>query len=215
MTTWLITINVVVFIVDVLTYGRLTEWGCLSGAGISRIQVWRLITFQFLHAGPFHLIFNMLWFYFLGPLAEWRMGKRRFLTFYLICGICGGAAFLIQWWLRERVIGVDTILVGASAGIFGIMAAAVVLAPSMTFRLWFPPVSLSLRAMFWIMIGLALITLYTGGFNGGGEASHLGGAAIGALLIRKIHWLNPLAMQRRQNFWKPGDTTTPFFRGDV
>src|SRR6184192_4197390 len=98
MSGWIIAINIVVFIADVLSFGRLTQWGCLSGSGILRVQVWRLITFQFLHAGPIHLIFNMLWFYLLGPLVEWRMGKRRFLTFYLICGVAGGAAFLIQWW---------------------------------------------------------------------------------------------------------------------
>src|SRR5205814_10419024 len=129
-------------IAAVLSFERLMKLGCLSGEGILRVQVLRLITFQFLHAGPIHLIFNMLWFYLLGPLVEWRMGKRRFLIFYLICGVAGGAAFLIQWWVRERLMNADTLLVGASAGIFGIMAAAVVLAPGMTFRLWFPPVSL-------------------------------------------------------------------------
>ena len=81
--------------------------------------------------------------------------------------------------------------------------------------MWFPPVTISLRAMFWIMVGLALLTLYTGGFNAGGEAAHLGGAAMGALLIRRLHWLSMAEGRRqRQQFWKPGDPSSRFFRGD-
>src|SRR4051812_42378495 len=58
MTTWLIVLNIIIFIIDVLTYGQLTRYGALSGHGIRHVQIWQLITFQFLHAGPFHLIFN-------------------------------------------------------------------------------------------------------------------------------------------------------------
>jgi membrane associated rhomboid family serine protease len=215
MTTWLIALNVVIFILDVLFQYQLTRFGALSGHGIVHLQFWQLLTFQFLHAGPFHLLFNMLWLYFLGPLVEWRFGKMRFLFFYLFCGLAGGALFLFQWYFRDRPAGHDSLLVGASAGIFGVMAAAVRLAPGIKIRFWFPPIAVTLRAMFWIMVGLAAITIYTGGFNNGGEAAHLGGAAMGALLVRKVNWLNFSQGPRRQRFWKPGDPTTSFIRKNI
>jgi membrane associated rhomboid family serine protease len=215
MTTWIIAANIIIFIIDVLTYGQLTRYGALSGHGIRHVHFWELITYQFLHAGPLHLIFNMLWLYFLGPLVEWRFGKARFLLFYLICGLAGGGCFLLQWYLRDRLMGQDSLLVGASAGIFGIMAAAVKLAPGVMIRMWFPPIAITLRVMFWILVGLAAITIYTGGFNTGGEAAHLGGAAMGAILIRKVHWLDVAQGAQRQRFWKPGDPTTSFLRKDI
>jgi len=215
MSTWIIAANVIIFITDVLTYGKLTRYGALSGYGIRHVQFWQLITYQFLHAGPWHLIFNMLWLYFLGPLVEWRFGKGRFLFFYLICGLAGGGCFLLQWYLRDRLTGQDSMLVGASAGIFGVMAAAVKLAPGVMIRMWFPPIAITLRIMFWIMVGIAAITIYTGGFNGGGEAAHLGGAAMGAILVRKVHWLSLAQGPSRQRFWKPGDPTTSFLRKDL
>ena len=215
MTTWIITLNVIVFIIDVLIGGQLTRYGDLSGHGIRHVQIWHLFTFQFLHAGPFHLIFNMLWLYFLGPLVEWRFGKSRFLFFYLICGLAGGGCFLLQWYLRDRLMGQDSMLVGASAGIFGVMAAAVKLAPGVMIRMWFPPIAITLRVMFWIMVGLAALTIYTGGFNTGGEAAHLGGAAMGAIFIRKVHWLSFAQGPRRPRFWRSGDPTTSFLRKDV
>ncbi len=215
MTTWLIAINIIIFIIDALTYGQLTRFGALSGHGILHVQVWQLLTFQFLHAGPFHLIFNMLWLYFLGPLVEWRFGKVRFVLFYLFCGLAGGALFLFQWYFRDRLLNQDTLLVGASAGIFGVMAAAVKLAPGVKIRMWFPPIAITLRAMFWILVGLAALTIYTGGFNNGGEAAHLGGAAVGALLVRKVNWLDLARGPKRQRFWKPGDAATTFLRKDI
>src|SRR5206468_2059501 len=74
--------------------------------------------------------------------------------------------------------------------IFGVLAPAANLAPGVQLRMWFPPIAITLRTMFWIMVGIAALTIYTGGFNNGGEAAHLGGAAMGALLIRKVNWLN-------------------------
>jgi membrane associated rhomboid family serine protease len=215
MTTWLIVITSIIYVADVLSGNRLTTLGALSGRGIIRVQVWRLLTFQFLHASPIHILFNMLWFYFLGPLVESRMGKRRFLGFYLLCGVAGGAAFLFQWWLRQYFQGFNSTLVGASAGIFGVMAAAVILAPEVSMRIFFLPISIKLWVVFWIMVAIAVLTSFTGGFNAGGEASHLGGAAMGFLLVKRVHWLNVADRGKGTKFWRPGDPASSFFRKDV
>ena len=96
--TWIIVINVVIFVADTASRGLLTHWGSFSVVGGFRhLQLWRLITFQFLHVGPLHLIFNMLWLYFLGPIVEPWLGKRRFVAFYLACGVASAltAALLV------------------------------------------------------------------------------------------------------------------------
>lgn len=216
MTVWLIAINIAVFVVDLLSVNVLRDWGELSIDAIRHAQVWRLITFQFLHADPWHLIVNMMWLYFFGPMVEGRMGKMRFLAFYLICGLAGGGAFIAMWLVHFPRLDDASSLVGASAGIFGSMVAATYLAPGMRLRLWFPPISVTLRVVMWIAIGLALVTIYTGGWNSGGEAAHLGGAAAGAILIRNVRWLNRFgARQHRQRFWRPGDSADNFFRKDA
>ena len=61
----------------------------------------------------------------------------------------------------------------------------------MTITLWFPPIPITLRAA-WAYIGIAVYTVITYGHNAGGEASHLGGALWGYLLISNPHWLNYL-----------------------
>src|SRR5947209_15008284 len=88
--TWLIVLNVAVFLLDHLLGGMLTYLGYFSATtAIDMLQVWRFLTFQFLHAGVWHVFFNMLALYYFGPLVENFLGSRRFLAFYLICGIAG------------------------------------------------------------------------------------------------------------------------------
>src|SRR5690348_16828059 len=95
-TTWLIAINVAVFVLDVVTGGLLREWGCFSAdTAIGGLQVWRFITFQFLHFGTWHIFGNMLALYFFGPMIERYLGSKRYLAFYLICGVAGAVMYLL------------------------------------------------------------------------------------------------------------------------
>src|SRR5438067_10747629 len=126
----------------------------------------------------------MLWLYLLGPIIEPLLGKRRYLTLYIVSGVAGGLAFL----LLERIGATPapgTSLVGASAGILGTMAAAVCVAPRLPIRFWFPPVSIPLWVLLVAAVVLALVTVRTGGWNSGGEVAHLGGAFTGLLLFRR------------------------------
>jgi hypothetical protein len=76
-------------------------------------------------------------------------------------------------------------LVGASAGIYGILAGIAVIAPQLRVRLLFPPVEVSMRQLALFMLGFAVFAIFTGfGGNAGGEAGHLGGAILGFLLVK-------------------------------
>ncbi len=198
-TTWLIIINVAVYVLDVLlvaaglgaetqigTLGPLQSIGYFSAeTAVHSMQIWRFITFQFLHAGIGHLFFNMLALYFFGPMVEQYLGSRRFLGYYLLCGMAGAAAYLVLWRLGIIVSEAWVPLVGASAGIFGILLAGARIAPNTKVMLLFPPIPISLKAMAWIFVGIALLTILQQGPNAGGEAAHLGGAVLGFLLIRR------------------------------
>jgi len=102
----------------------LTDWGGFSiNSAIRGMQVWRFVTCEFLHASPGHLFFNMLWLYFLGPLVEGWLGKRRYLAFYLIGGVAAGAL--------QFVLGPNSTIpnVGASGAIAAVLGAYIVLYP--------------------------------------------------------------------------------------
>jgi membrane associated rhomboid family serine protease len=224
MTMWIIVINVAVFLLDrlllnagqgvvirvqfgdhiaSLRFGPLEYWGHFSElTAIGYFQIWRFITFQFLHANLGHLFFNMLALFFFGPLVENYLGSRRFVPFYLLCGV-GGALFYLILMLVGFRIGYPWVpLVGASAGIFGVLIAAAMIAPNATVLLMgmFP---MPLRTMVWLFIAMAAYTVLFTGPNAGGEAGHLGGAIVGWLLMQRPQLLGVFSGEglRRRGGW--------------
>lgn len=222
-TTWLIALNVAVFVIDGILaqsglgyrvglsmWGPLEVWGYFSAdQAIFHLQLWRFITFQFLHASIGHLFMNMLALYFFGPMVESYLRSRRYLIFYLLCGMAGGVAYLLMWQVHLLITASWVPLVGASAGIFGVLIAAARVAPDTTVMLLFPPIPMRLKVMVWIFIGLAAYTVLTQGHNAGGEAAHLGGAAAGFLLMqypRALNWIDPLSWRKK----RPSPWNTPW-----
>jgi membrane associated rhomboid family serine protease len=213
MTIWLVVVNVAVFIADLISGGVLSEWGAFScTSAISGLQFWRFLSFQFLHADVFHLLFNMLSLYYFGRFVEARLQKRNMLVFYLLCGIAGPLMMLLLWRMQLLAVTASTQLVGASAGVFGVLVAAACISPKLTIRLLFPPVALYLRTVVIALLALAILTIVRDGWNAGGEAAHLGGAVAGFFLIRNVGVLDRVSRRKRHRFWKPGDPSTSFFR---
>jgi membrane associated rhomboid family serine protease len=193
--------------IDPYGLGPLELWGFFSPqTAVLHGQFWRFITFQFLHAGTAHLLMNMVSLYFFGPMIEQYLGRARFIAFYLVCGIGGAVSYLILWTTGILIGSPWLPLVGASAGIFGILIAAALVAPDATVMLLFPPIPMRLKILAWIMLGLAAWTVITHGRNAGGEAAHLGGALVGYALIfrpwRRILQRRRLrGPQRPQQWW--------------
>ncbi len=171
---------------------------------VRKVEVWRLIGFQFLHASSWHLFFNMVALFFFGPMVEHYLGAKRYLAFYLLCGICGALLYLalnllgyiialytqgpvaIPWLLFNSPYQP---LVGASAGIFGVLMAGAYLAPNDMVALFFV-LPMRLVTLAYGLVILAVVTVAFGGPNAGGEAGHLGGAAAGFYFIRHPHHLH-------------------------
>lgn len=194
--TWLIVLCIAIHVIVTLlarvgpnfvTYGAFTVSDTLAG------QVWRLVTFQFLHGGLFHLGMNCLGIWFFGPMVERRLGKARMLAFYLLCGFGGAAGFMLLYFTGIITATPTTPLIGASAGVFGLIAGAMRLLPDRILNLQFPPIDITVFRFGAVYLSLAAFIVLAHGnnaySNAGGEAAHLGGAAIGWLLAGKLAWL--------------------------
>ncbi|HEY7087135.1 MAG TPA: rhomboid family intramembrane serine protease [Tepidisphaeraceae bacterium] len=211
-TLWLIILNIAVAVLDpILSYfginylepvgpGAYAPFRPLFGLGyfslqttVYNLELWRVITFQFLHAGVAHLLFNMLALYFFGPLVEAYLGSRRYLAFYLLCGMGGPFAYMVLWKAKFLIVSPAVTLVGASAGIFGVLIAAAQIAPDATVLIY-GILPIRLKTLAWVLLAIAIYTVLaygsTGRHNAGGEAAHLGGALVGYILIHNPNWLN-------------------------
>ena len=202
MCTLIIAVNVIIQLLRYVAPGvwvTLAQYGHFSTAkAIFGIEFWRFLTFQFLHANLLHLAFNMLGIWFLGRLVEDQLGPKKFLAFYLVCGIFGGVMYLLLNFLGG-VLGISlpgllmndpaTPLIGASAGVFGVVMACAYIAPNSTVQLLFPPIPMKMKVFAYGFVGLALLMLLLGSNNAGGEAAHLGGAIAGFFFIRNSHLL--------------------------
>ena len=170
--------------------------------GLRGFEFWRFISFQFLHANLTHLLFNMIGLYFFGVLVEQYLGSKRYLAFYLLCGIIGACAYLLlnfAGWTVFSLTGRElpvllvndpgTPLIGASAGVYGVVIASAFLVPNQRVLLFFV-IPMKLSTLAYGLVAVALFSVIIGTTNAGGEAAHIGGALAGYWLIRRPHLLH-------------------------
>lgn len=151
----------------------------LSDRGLAKGMIWQFITYQFVHAGFFHLLVNMLGLWFAGNILERIFGPRRFVVFYLLCGIAGG--------LLQIALSPGPTVVGASGSVCGLVAAFSTMFPQMPVTaLLFFVIPIRMRAMWLgiIVAGVSLFMLLTGWLGNIGNAAHLGGAIAGFGLVK-------------------------------
>lgn len=206
----LLILNIGIYFADLLFFeDAITNFGAFSiGSAIFEKNIWEFITFQFMHGSVGHVLFNSLGLFFFGPFVERGLGSLRFLIFYLICGVGGAAFFVLLAYLGILpALSMVTSLVGASAGIYGIIIAVAVLAPHLQVTLLFPPITLTMRQLaFGVIIVAVGVIVFGIGNNEGGEAGHLGGAIVGYILIRLAPLLGmptKKAPRRPRTFFEP------------
>lgn len=196
---WLLIINVAVFLLSFLIPALgafMFDWFSVHPATIGKcLQLWRQITYQFLHIGPWHLFINMLVLFFFGPMLERLWGSRKFLIFYLVCGAMGGLLYpflALVGWLRVAH------LVGASGSILGMLAAGAILFPNMMVYVWgIIPVKLRILAIVFAAISIISLLRPDEFRNAGGEAAHLGGMVAGAVYVFSQSWRDKLKLKFR------------------
>jgi membrane associated rhomboid family serine protease len=167
----LIGLNVGVFLLQV-SQGDLRglqsdvfENGALARPFLADGEWWRLVTTGFLHVGPIHLLFNMLMLWWFGTPLENLLGRARFLAVYGVSVLAGSAGALL--------LAPDTLTVGASAGVFGILGAGLVLERGGI-------AVFGGAALVVVVLNLALTIVLRNNISLGG---HVGGLLGGALVI--------------------------------
>jgi membrane associated rhomboid family serine protease len=190
LTVALIIVNAIVFAFE-LAVSRFpnslfieNHYFALSKEGLGSGFVWQLLTFQFMHAGLWHLVFNCWAIYVFGRAIEEMLGWKKFLALYLSSGIVGGICQVLVALLWPDLFGGP--VVGASAGGFGLIAAFAVLFPEreLVMLLFFIlPIRLTAKMLLLLSAVLALagIVFPIGNIA---NAAHLGGMLAGVVFIR-------------------------------
>ncbi len=189
----LIIINVLFFLATNILVPNLFSFpgyerdGLMAFFGLFPIQhpyfrPYQLFTHMFTHAGFGHLFFNMFNLWMFGRILENVWGAKRFLTFYLICGIAAAAAHLTF----QYITGGYSYAVGASGAVMGVLVAFAYLFPNTELMFIFFPVPIKAK---WIVMAMIAFDLFGGlgsGADGIAHWAHLGGAACGFLLV--LYW---------------------------
>jgi membrane associated rhomboid family serine protease len=139
---------------------------------------WQLITYQFVHADFWHLFFNMvfgLWMF--GMEVEQVWGSKKFLIYYLSCGVAAGIAQLILAPIFEPALGPT---VGASGAIYGVLIAFAAMFPDRYIFLYF---LIPVKVKYFVIILIIFGVLSVGGQGNVANLAHLGGALAGYLYI--------------------------------
>jgi membrane associated rhomboid family serine protease len=207
----LIIINVLVWLAQqTINFVNITEWGALHYYTSPLFKPHQLITHMFMHdtSSVMHILFNMFTLWIFGTMLEHYLGSKRFLIFFLICGL--GAGILTQLTIpysadsfAKSAEGVQAALrnnldaaaiasiykaqysmIGASGAIMGVMAAFAYLFPNTELFIMFIPVPVKAKYVIPVYV---LIDLFGGIYQAPGDNighfTHLGGAIVGFLLI--------------------------------
>lgn len=187
--------NVVVWLLDALLkqynihlvelFGLMNYSFSSFSGGMRSFHIWQPFTYMFMHADLGHLFCNMFAVLMFGPALEREWGERKFLLYYLVCGL--GAALIQELVWMAFMPSVPTVTIGASGAVFGILFAFGWLFPDVPLFLLFIPVPI--RARIFVIV-YAVIELFAGLGNIAGLAgdnvahfAHLGGMLFGWLLI--------------------------------
>jgi membrane associated rhomboid family serine protease len=188
---WLLIINLAIFVLQNLMQmggGRdflATAFG-LSLNGLKEGKVHAFLTYSFLHAGIIHIGLNLLVLFFMGRLIESLLGPKQFLLLYFGAVLVGG----LTWFVFHAFSGTPSLLMGASAGVIGILIFFCLLRPEepVDFLLFFIiPVTLKPKWITWFLTGYTLFGLFflelpaAGGGQITAHSAHLGGI-IGAFI---------------------------------
>lgn len=184
----LLGINILVFFLTYMSY-RIAPYLALSVTSFFGYKLfWTPITYQFVHSGMRHILFNMLILLFVGRSLERLIGSWEFLLYYLLTGALGGLLSVVIYLF----MGVNVLLVGASGSLYAVLLAFAVYFPNARFFIYgiIPVKSTHLILIYMAINIFPLIT--SGGRGGIAYLTHLFGFLFGAIYLRVRHNQRPL-----------------------
>lgn len=206
MTKNLLAINVLAFLATWVLGRSGIDLNALFGLHFfmaSDFHVWQFLTYMFLHGGFTHILFNMFALWMFGSVIERVWGPKKFIFYYIVCGVGAGIAQEIVQYINFSMQGLaayeyvniggqrmamDVFLnqwmtIGASGAVYGILLAFGMIFPNE--RLFIIPIPFPIKAK-WLIVGYIFIELFSamGQSDGVAHMAHLGGMLFGFLLIR-------------------------------
>jgi membrane associated rhomboid family serine protease len=185
----LLIINVAVFFVQMIANNLmlggkplwyvLNMWFALNPLSEGyNFQIWQLITYQFMHGGFSHILFNMFALWMFGMEIENYWGPKKFLIYYLLCGVVAG---LFQLFLTPLLGSSPAVTIGASGAVYGVLIAFGLMFPDRYIFLYFlVPVKAKYLIGFLIVLEFMLVDSAQ---TNVAHLAHLGGALAGFLFI--------------------------------
>jgi membrane associated rhomboid family serine protease len=182
---FLLIVNIAVFVVQTVIgsaadYRLALYFGLVPARVLQELYLWQLFTYQFLHGGLLHILFNMLAVWMFGCDLERRWGSAFFLRYYFISVVGGG---ILNTLFVPYQAGPS---IGASAGVYGILLAYGLIYPNriVYFYFLFP---IKMKHFVWIIGAIALYSSMTAGQSGIAHLAHLGGMAFGYIYLRGVN----------------------------
>lgn len=178
----LIIVNAVVFLFQAMVdHSFIILFGLVPYLVWAKLYLWQVFTYQFLHGGLFHILFNMLALWMFGCDLERRWGTSFFLRYYFVSVVGGG--ILNAVFLPTQVVP----SIGASAGVYGVLLAYGLIFPDRVvyFYFLFP---IKMKHFVLIIGGISLYSSIVATQSGIAHLAHLGGMAFGYAYLR---WRNP------------------------
>jgi membrane associated rhomboid family serine protease len=190
----LLIINVIVFFIQKITalfiyaytsYGRPVGYDYLIEKYFALMPIvgdftfypWQLISYQFMHADFMHILFNMLILYFFGMELENLLGSKKFLIFYLTCGVGAG---LLHMFLSPVIGGIPAPTIGASGAVYGVMIAFAMFFPERYVFVYFL-IPIKVKYLVAILMVFEFMSVTEASFIA--HLAHIGGALTGFLFI--------------------------------
>lgn len=180
----LIIANVAMFVVRALVPALTAPLGLAPEDVLTRLRVWQLVTYLFLHGGVFHILFNMLTLWMFGVELERMWGSRYFTKYYFVAGIGAGLTQIVASFLPFGPFAslYYSQTIGASGAIYGLLLAYAMYFPHRQIMFFgiFP-----IEVRYFVLIMGAISLLYaTDGGSGIAHLAHLGGLAAGYLYLK-------------------------------
>ncbi len=194
--------NAVVFLIQQVAH-ETTFYASLVPVGFWQLgYLWQPFTYMWLHAGFGHIAMNMFMLWMFGSQLALAWGPKRFLRFYLICGVGAGLIIATYPYLMMGVYpaGLTAHTLGASGAVYGVLLGYSLTWPDRTIMLIFPPVAF--RAI-WLIPGLFLMSMMFSSGQNISHVGHLGGVIVGWIYLRRQGHANALfKLSHLKSRWK-------------
>ncbi|WP_396603249.1 rhomboid family intramembrane serine protease [Algibacter sp. R77976] len=207
----IIAVNVVIFLLALILRMEFLWFELPSSFSKFIIKPWSIITYAFIHYDPLHILFNMLWLYFLGRMFINLFSPKMALNIYFLGAISGGLLYMLCYSLLPSVFGGNSRLLGASGAVRALLIFLCAYMPNQEIRfftfnlkLWYVGAAIVVLDIIGVFSGIA--NPETG--NAGGNLAHLGGALLGYVYAKQLVKGNDIG----KGFEKLADSITNMFK---